>query len=131
MAEVDVICQKLRQKENDLLDFESDFYRKKWEFEQKQEEAHGRLRSLHYLVNEENEKMYRILSRFEASTDEAKDFFLKEEELLAEADFAHRNYQHQLMMQEEEFDYECRRQHENIESAIEQLRRDYFHANTN
>ena len=33
MAEVDVICQKLRQKENDLLDFESDFYRKKWEFE--------------------------------------------------------------------------------------------------
>ncbi|WP_449459443.1 hypothetical protein [Streptococcus suis] len=128
MAESDVIWEKVRQKEYALMDFEDEVIRQKRAFETTQNEVHDRWLALHRLVSEESDKMHDILSRYNASYDDAKEFFQLGEEMLAEADYAHRRRQDQLLLEEEEFDRMTYRRRDDLEEELYQLRRAYAEA---
>lgn len=128
MANADVIWEKLQKQERLLMDFEEEADRTKRQFEAKHQDLHDRWQLFHQLISQENDQMTMLLSRYNASYEDASDFFRLSDGLVDEADFVYRQKQDQLYIEEEEFERQFYRKRDDLEEELYQIRRDYADA---
>lgn len=119
------LLASIRQKERELLEQEESYYRSKKRLEERGWDLDDRYRRLSSMLEQEQEKMKYLLARHEAHQGEAESFYRKVQNIQDEAEWVRKKMYHTLEEEMEETRRQFYRERDQIEQALQDLRRKY------
>ena len=129
MESRDVKWDAIRQKERELFDLEDQYYQEKKKLDNKVFNLDERNANLEKLLSDEVDKMYQILRKFSATSDDVREYFTEIEEFKDYSDRVYREHRIKLEEERERYDKEFRKKRNELDEEFQKLRRDYASTN--
>lgn len=129
MESRDVKWDAIRQKERELFDLEDQYYQEKKKLDNKVFNLDERNANLEKLLSDEVDKMYQILRKFSATSDDVREFFTEIEEFKDYSDQVYRGHRMKLEEERERYDKEFRKKRNELDEEFHKLRREYASTN--
>ena len=129
MDQSDVILEALKGKEKEYRDLEEDYHTQKAAFIKAQDEIYERREKLSQIVDEEASKMDAFLRKGQRTYQDGDPFYRSLQQLMEESQFAYQRRNDSLQQEEATLDKNYRKQCNELEEAIDSLRRSYASTN--
>lgn len=113
------------QKEQELLELEIEYHKQERKLEEQREELYDRHGRLGRFIEEETERIYMVLRKFEASYEEGRSLFQDLERLNEDSEQFYHQELKQLQYTEETLSEHFRYERDHLEEEYHQLRREY------
>lgn len=129
MESRDVKWEAIRKKERELFDLEDQYYQEKKKLDNKALELDERNSNLEKMISDEVDKMYQILRKFSATSDDVREYFTEIEEFKDYSDRVYREHRIKLEDERDKYDNEFRKKRNELDEEFQKLRRDYASTN--
>ena len=129
MDRSDVILQNLKTKEKEYKKLEEDYRLRKAALSEAYNEMYERRERLSQIADEEASKMNAFLRRGQHTYQDAEVFYRSLQQLMEESQFAYQRRNDSLQQEEATLDKNYRKQCNELEEAIDSLRRSYASTN--
>lgn len=129
MESRDVKWDAIRQKERELFDLEDLYYHEKKKLDNKVFNLDERNANLEKLLSDEVDKMYQILRKFSATSDDVREYFTEIEEFKDYSDRVYREQRIKLEDERDKYDNEFRKKRNELDEEFQKLRKEYASPN--
>lgn len=123
--EADMIWEKIRRREQELLDLEDSYYRQRKKNESRQEDIEHRRHALELMMEKEAEEMFYFLQRHSLNHEAVRPYFQQLEQMKEAAFYQYRQEMEGLFQEKDDLERQYRKETWQLEDAISQLRREY------